>query len=64
VRAAVAWNVEAARLSRAHNDANVLCVGARLVPEATAFAVVDAYAEVVWELAHELVAEGGELDGR
>ena len=34
VRAVDVWNVESARLSRAHNDANVLCVGARLVPEA------------------------------
>ena len=49
VRAAVAWNVEAARLSRAHNDANVLCVGARLVPEATAFAVVDAWLDTDFE---------------
>ena len=31
VRAADVWNVETARLSRAHNDANVLCVGARMV---------------------------------
>ena len=31
VRAADVWSVEAARLSRAHNNANVLCVGARLV---------------------------------
>jgi len=27
VRAAVVWNVESARLSRAHNDANVLSIG-------------------------------------
>ncbi len=31
VRAAVAWNTTAARLSREHNDANVLCLGARLL---------------------------------
>jgi len=43
IRAADAWSVEAARLSRAHNDANVLCVGARLVAEATTFAVIDAW---------------------
>jgi len=42
VRAADAWNVESARLSRAHNNANVLCVGSRLVPEAEAFSIVDA----------------------
>jgi len=49
VRAADAWSVEAARLSRAHNDANVLCVGSRLVPEATAFAIVDAWLDTDFE---------------
>jgi ribose 5-phosphate isomerase B len=32
VRCAVCWSVESARLSRAHNDANVLSLGERLVP--------------------------------
>src|SRR5215831_3498806 len=41
--------VEAARLSRAHDDANVLCVGARLVPETTAFAIVDACLDTDFE---------------
>lgn len=38
IRAVDAWSVDAARLSRAHNDANVLCLGARLIstPEARA----------------------------
>jgi ribose 5-phosphate isomerase B len=49
IRAADAWSVEAARLSRAHNDANVLCVGSRLVPEATAFAIVDAWLDTDFE---------------
>ena len=49
IRAADAWSVEAARLSRAHNDANVLCVGARLVPEATTFAVIDAWLDTEFE---------------
>ena len=49
VRAADVWSVEAARLSRAHNDANVLCVGARLVPEAAAFAIVDAWLDTEFE---------------
>jgi ribose 5-phosphate isomerase B len=30
VRAALAWNLETARLSREHNDANVVSVGARM----------------------------------
>ena len=33
VRCAVSWDEESARLSRAHNDANVLSIGQRLVPE-------------------------------
>jgi ribose 5-phosphate isomerase B len=37
VRAALAWNTETARLSREHNDANVVGIGARMhsVEEAT-----------------------------
>lgn len=49
VRAVDAWNVESARLSRAHNDANVLCVGARLIPEAAAFSIVDAWLDTDFE---------------
>ena len=49
VRAVDIWSVEAARLSRAHNNANVLCVGSRLVPEATAFAIVDAWLDTDFE---------------
>ena len=49
VRAVDVWNIEAARLSRAHNDANVLCVGARLIPEASAFAIVDAWLDTEFE---------------
>ena len=33
VRAAVAWNEETARLAREHNDANVLSLGARVMPQ-------------------------------
>lgn len=34
VRAALCWNEEIAQLSRQHNDANILCLGARsLTPE-------------------------------
>ena len=33
VRAAQAWNEETARLARQHNNANVLSIGARVIPE-------------------------------
>jgi len=37
VRAALCWNEETARLAREHNDANVLCIGARFIePELAA----------------------------
>jgi RpiB/LacA/LacB family sugar-phosphate isomerase len=49
VRAVDAWSVESARLSRAHNDANVLCVGARLVSEAEALAIVDTWLTTPFE---------------
>jgi len=32
IRAALAWNEETARLSRTHNDANIITVGARTTP--------------------------------
>lgn len=36
VRAAVAWSLETVKLSRQHNNANILCLGARIIkiPEA------------------------------
>ncbi len=49
VRAVDAWNLEGARQSRGHNDANVLCLGARLVAEADAIAIVDAWLETPFE---------------
>lgn len=37
VRAALCWNEETARLAREHNDANILCFGARFIePELAA----------------------------
>jgi ribose 5-phosphate isomerase B len=43
VRAALAWNDETARLSRAHNDANVLSLGARQHSPDDAVALVEAF---------------------
>ena len=40
VRCALCWSEESARLSRQHNDANVLSLGQRLVPEGLALAIV------------------------
>jgi len=49
VRAVDAWSVESARLSRAHNDANVLCLGARLISETDASAILDAWLATPFE---------------
>lgn len=40
IRCALCWNEEVARLSRQHNDANVLSLGERVIPEETALAIV------------------------
>ena len=45
VRAAQAWNAETARLAREHNDANVLTIGARVIPESEIPAIVRAWFE-------------------
>src|SRR5439155_10222244 len=39
-RCALCWNEEVAALSRRHNDANVLSLGERVIPEETALKVV------------------------
>ena len=49
VRAALCANELVARLSRAHNDANVLCLGGRVVGPALAFAIVDAFFDTAFE---------------
>jgi len=43
VRAAQAWNAETARLARQHNDANVLSIGARVIPEGEIPKIVKAW---------------------
>jgi len=41
VRCAVCWNEELARLSRAHNDANVISIGARMISIDLALRMID-----------------------
>jgi ribose 5-phosphate isomerase B len=45
IRAAPAWSVETAALCREHNDANVLALGARVVPLEVAAAIVRTFLE-------------------
>ena len=49
VRCAVCWSQETARLARAHNDANMIALGQRLIPEGEARAIVDAWLETAFE---------------
>ena len=49
IRAALCWNEESAQLARAHNDANVLCLGARLLPESDLFAAIKAFVSTAFE---------------
>jgi ribose 5-phosphate isomerase B len=49
VRCAVCWNVESARLARAHNDANVISLGERLVSRDDAIAIVRWWLETPFE---------------
>ena len=49
VRAAACYTVELARLSRQHNDSNVLSLGERLVDDALSVEIVDAWLETEFE---------------
>ena len=49
VRAATVHDLQSARLARQHNNANVLCVGSRLLDGETAVAVLDAFLEADFE---------------
>jgi ribose 5-phosphate isomerase B len=49
VRCALCWSVESASLARRHNDANVLSLGARLVPLDLALEVVRTWVETPFE---------------
>jgi ribose 5-phosphate isomerase B len=49
VRAVVCSEPLSARMSREHNDANVLCLGARVVGTGTAIDIVDAFLGATFE---------------
>lgn len=49
VRCALCWSEESARLSRQHNDANVLSLGERLVPEPLALSIVQIWLTTEFE---------------
>lgn len=49
VRAAACSEVYSAKLTRQHNDANILCLGARVIGIETAKMMVDAFVETEFE---------------
>ena len=49
VRCALCWNEELARLSRQHNDSNVLSLGQRVIPEDVALKIVRVWLETPFE---------------
>ena len=53
IRCALAHNVETATLAKAHNDAHMLALGARIVALDTALAMVDAYLDSEFESRHQ-----------
>jgi ribose 5-phosphate isomerase B len=49
VRCALCWNVESARLGRAHNDANVISLGERMIPPDDLEPILDAWLTTPFE---------------
>ena len=49
VRCALCWNVESARLARAHNDANMISLGERMMSEALALQIVATWLGTAFE---------------
>lgn len=49
IRACACSDTFSARLTRNHNDANVLCIGARVVGEGLAYDLVDAFLDAPFE---------------
>ena len=48
-RAAICWTDEIAKLSRQHNDANIICIPARFVSEQLAESMTDIFLSTVFE---------------
>ena len=49
IRGALVYDIEAAKLSRQHNDANVLCLGGRMINFQTARQLVDTFLTTPFE---------------
>src|SRR3989344_5682596 len=49
IRAALCTNTYMAKMAVLHNDANIICIGARVIDEKTALSVVQTYLEETFE---------------
>jgi ribose 5-phosphate isomerase B len=49
VRCALCWTPEIVKLCRQHNDANILALGARFIPEKEALEMVDVFLNTTFE---------------
>jgi len=49
IRCGVCWNVESARLTKEHNNANVIAIGGRMVSEKEGIKIVDAWLNAEFE---------------
>jgi ribose 5-phosphate isomerase B len=49
VRCTLCWNIESARLARAHNNSNCLSIGERMVSEQAAVEILDAWLTTPFE---------------
>src|SRR5437660_575750 len=49
VRCALCWDLESARLARAHNDANMISLGERMLTEAMTRQIVDVWLQTPFE---------------
>jgi ribose 5-phosphate isomerase B len=49
VRCALCWNLETARLGRAHNDANMISIGQRMISLDTALGIVKVWLDTPFE---------------
>lgn len=49
IRCGLCWNVESAKLTREHNNANMISLGQRMMDEATALAIVKTFLDTPFE---------------
>ncbi len=66
VRCGLCWNEESARLTKMHNNANVISIGGRMVTEEIALKIVDTWLETAFEGGRhvERIAKIAQLEGR